>query len=251
MALNLNLTLDTDTVQTTENDYLSGDNFLLETGLYTLTIKQMYPVKNKDGSHSMQLVLEDETSGKRFSPMIYFLNKDGKSSTIAQFGINKGKKVPILGFSRLEQICQYAANMSLEEAGQTAKIKSVTKPFGTDTISVDMFMAVIGKKINMLIEKQRVNKKEENLSTGKWEPINDERVVNEIAKILDADKFTEAERGKVTEPMFVNTWLEKNQGKIIDRYKAIPGLPGAKTGPTKSSTTAVATPAEIDDIFAY
>jgi len=213
----------TGTVQVIEKDTLGGGKFTLDSGVYEFTIKSMYPVKNKGGSTSMQLVLETADK-KTFNPCIYFMDKDGSMTTISNWGDTKGKKVDTFGKQHLDAICRMAVGKSLVEVSASEEKKTVIKQFTKDEkIQVDMYMDVIGKKVTLGILETRVNKQAQD-ATGKYVPINEERIENSISKIFSNEGFTKEELDKkLTTPVFIEAWKEKFEGKLQDKFKAVVG----------------------------
>ena len=218
----------TGTTTVVEKDSLGGGKFTLDSGVYEFTIKSMYPVKNKGGSTSMQLVLETADK-KLFNPCIYFMNKDGSMTTIATYGDAKGKKVDTFGKQQLDAICRMAVGKSLVEVSASEEKKTVIKQFTKDEkIQVDMFMDIIGKKVTLGILETKVNKQAQD-AQGKYVPINEERIENSISKIFSLEGFTKEELDKnLTTPVFINAWKEKFDGKLQDKFKAVAG--GAVSG---------------------
>lgn len=225
---------ETGVAQAVDKDTLGGGKFTLDSGVYEFTIKSMYPVKNKGGSTSMQLVLETPDK-KLFNPSIYFMDKDGSTTTIGTYGENKGKKVHTFGFTQLDAICRIAVGKGLVEVSKSEEKKTVIKQFTKDEkIQVDMYMDVIGKKITLGILETRVNKQAQD-GTGKYVPINEERIENSISKIFSAEGFTQEELNKkIATPVFIEAWKEKYSGQLQDKYKTVAG--GAISGSPKPTT---------------
>ena len=227
---------DTSVTKVVEKDSLGGGKFTLDSGVYEFTIKSMYPVKNKGGSTSMQLVLETADK-KLFNPLIYFMDKDGSMTTIASYGEVKGKKVDTFGKQQLDSICRMAVGKSLVEVSASEEKKTVIKQFTKDEkIQVDMYMDVIGKKITLGILETKVNKQAQD-AQGKYVPINEERIENSISKIFSPEGFTKEELDKkLTTPLFIEAWKEKFEGKLQDKFKAVTG--GAVSGSPKPTANA-------------
>ena len=218
---------DSSVTKVVEKDTLGGGKFTLDSGVYEFTIKSMYPVKNKGGSTSMQLVLETADK-KLFNPLIYFMDKDGSMTTIASYGEVKGKKVDTFGKQQLDSICRMAVGKSLVEVSTSEEKKTVIKQFTKDEkIQVDMYMDVIGKKITLGILETRKNKQTE--VNSKWVDSNEERIENSISKIFSPEGFTKEELDKqLATPIFIEAWKEKFEGKLQDKFKAVKG--GAVNG---------------------
>jgi hypothetical protein len=218
----------TGTVQVVEKDTLGGGKFTLDSGVYDFTIKSMYPVKNKGGSTSMQLVLETADK-KTFNPSIYFMDKDGSMTTIASYGEAKGKKVDTFGKQQLDAICRMVVGKSLVEVSASEEEKIVIKQFTKDEkVKVMMYMDVVGAKVKLAILETRVNKQAQD-AQGKYVPINEERNENTISKIFSAEGFTKEELDKkLATPIFIEAWKEKFEGKLQDKFKSVAG--GAVSG---------------------
>ena len=211
-------------------DSLEDTKFTLNSGVYDFIVKSMYPVKNKGGSTSMQLVLETPDK-KLFNPLIYFMDKDGSTTTIGKYGDDKGKKIHTFGFTQLDIICRMAIGKSLVEVSKSEIEKTVIKQFTKDEkIKVMMYMDMVlpPAKIKLGILETRVNKQAQD-AQGKYVNINEERIENTIKVVFSQEGFTQEELAKkVTTPIFIEAWKEKFEGKLQDKFKAIAG--GAVSG---------------------
>jgi hypothetical protein len=220
----------TGVTQVTEKDSIGNSKFSLDSGVYDFTIKSMYPVKNKGGSASMQLVLETADK-KLFNPCIYFMDKEGSMTTISNWGDTKGKKVDTFGKQQLDAICRMAVGKSLVEVSASEEKKTVIKQFTKDEKQeVMMYMDVVlpPAKIKLAILETKVNKQAQD-GQGKYVPINEERIENTISKIFSAEGFTKEELDKkLATPVFIEAWKEKFEGKLQDKFKAVAG--GAVSG---------------------
>lgn len=225
--MEINLDLHKDVVVEKEVDRVGTGKFTLDTGIYEFTIKQMYPVKNTGGSYSMQLVLETPDK-KTFNPCIYYMDASGDVTTISNYGATKGKRVFTIGYNQLESICQLAIGKSLVEVAKSKQSKVVVKQFTKDEkVTVDMYMDIIGSKIQMAIEERRVNKQvNSGQLNAKGKPLyvntSEDRLINEFVKVYNEAGFTsqELEAGKTTTD-HKNLWSEKNAGKLVDKYVTV------------------------------
>ena len=229
-----------DVVTVVEKDVLGGGKFTLDTGVYDLTIRQMYMVQNAGGSYSMQLVLETPDK-KLYSPSIYFMDKTGDYTTISNYGDTKGKRVNTIGYDQLDTICKFAVGKSLVEVQDSAQTKTVIKQFSKDQekINVEMFMDVIGAKIQMAIEERRVNKTADSgqlkpNGTKLYVPTNEDRLENVHVKIFNEAGYTTEELASNKPATFRDLWIEKKAGILVDKFKPVTG--GVSTGVPKQTS---------------
>jgi len=123
-------------------------------------------------------------------------------------------------------ICRMAVGKGLVEVSKSEEKKTVIKQFTKDEkIQVDMYMDVIGKKVTLGILETRVNKQAQD-GTGKYVPINEERIENTISKIFSSEGFTQEELAKkLPTPVFIEAWKEKYAGQLQDKFKTVSGGP--------------------------
>jgi hypothetical protein len=224
-------------------DRLGGNFGAVDTDIYSGTIKALYAGKSTSSeARSVSIILE--TNGREYREVFWVTNGKGEN-----FFLNKDdktKKVPLPGFTIVDDICLVATGKPLAE--QEAEDK-VIKLYDSEVKkelpkSVPMITEAIGKPISLGVLKQIVNKNVKNEQTGKYEPTAESREENVTDKVFDTEsKLTVVEaRAGSTEAAFWGGWLERNKGKTRDRRSIKEGEAGAAGAPPKSRAAGSATP---------
>jgi len=233
--------LTTDALEKQEERLGSGG--ALETGVYSGKIKVAYAGKSKAGAQNVTLVLD--FAGREYRETVYVTNRKGEN-----YFLNKQdntKKVPLPGFTLIDNICMLTTEKPLSEQDVEDK---VVKLYDFDQkkevpTSVPVLIDLLDKAISLAIIKERVNKNVKNDQTGEYEPTAEERDQNVIDRAFHTEtKLTvlEAEHG-LEEGEFWDKWAEKNNGVTRDKREIKDGqsAPSGRTGaPPKPSATPTA-----------
>ena len=239
-----NFSLAADVKEEVESDVIStGRKFTWDTGIYDCTLKLAYLTKAKSGADAVNFVLAHDgqeitqtiyvTSGmaKGNKPTWTVTEKHGKS-TKDRYGV--GAEVPLPGFSQVNSIIKMAVDSDLAECDSN-KQKKFVKIYNENT-KVEVLMDLVNVPITLAIQEIRQNKSE--LINGSYKPTNDERVINEIVKVLTPEHFTKTEAAKgIDETIWATDWAGKFSGKVKDEFKEVKGAgkAGMPTG-SKPST---------------
>jgi len=220
--------LKTDNLEETQ-DRLGGGFQPLETGLYTGKIKQAYAGQSVAAAANLTLIVD--VNGREYRETIYVSNKQGEN-----FFLNKDdktKKVPLPGFSIVEDICQITTGIALSDQDVEDKMVKIYDYDLSKEVpkSVPVLTALLGQEITLGIGKVVENKNVKN-SSGVYEPTADERVFNNIEKVFHTEtKMTVVEaRQGLAEGVFMGAWAERNNGLLRDKRK-IKGEAGGLSGP--------------------
>lgn len=201
----------------------------LPTDIYTGKIKAAYGGKSAKGALNVTLLVE--LNGKEYRETIYVSNQKGEN-----FFLNKqdnSKKVPLPGFSIINDICMLTCEKQLFEMDTEEKQVKIYNP-DTKTEEpkgVDMLMELLGKEISLAIFNNLEDKTKLNETSGEYEPTGETRETNNIEKAFHTDtKLTlfEAQGGKEAGE-FWDAWLTKNKG--IQRNKVKGGADNGKAAP--------------------
>ena len=208
-------------------DRLGGFN-VRDTNIYPATIKVAYAGQSAGGARNVTVVamLPDG----EYSETVYVTNKKGENWFLNQN--NKSKKVPLPGFTTIDDICLVCTGKSLSEQDSEEKVVKVYDYDERKELpkSVPVLTELTGKTLFLGIVKQTVDKNAKNDSTGEYEPTGETRDENVIEKVFhDPTKMTVVEaRNQATEAVFFNKWLEKNKGQTRNKAKGNTG--GGKSG---------------------
>lgn len=205
----------------------------LSSDIYTGPIKAMYAGQSPGGARNVTIIVD--VGGREYRETIYVTNKNGEN-----FFLNKNdktKKVPLPGFTTINNICLATTGKPLSEQEAEDKIVKIYNPETRkeEPTTVPMLTAPLGETISLGILNQLVNKNEKD-SNGKYVPTPETREENVIDAVFHTEtKKTvfEAENG-VEEAAFWDRWLEANKGKQRDRRELKDGEAGQAGRPGNS-----------------
>ncbi len=219
-----------DEAKSSDRDTVGSSYGLLDTDIYPCTINMAHIVETNSGALMFHIAYETEDGVKgNFSTCIqsgagktYFVNKDKE-------------KQELPGFALLRTMLYIAeAEYGVEDLDTEERVWPVydydeKKEIDTD---VDAVADLIDVKMYLAIQKQSVNKKEKD-DDGNYVDTNERREQNEVVKVFEhPTKLSVQEiEADVEEAQFFDVWIEKFQGKVIDRFKEV------KDGSGKGSTT--------------
>lgn len=204
---------------------------VLESGAYTGTIKVAYAGKAAQSNAqnvTFILTLED---GREYSETFWITNKNNEN-----FFRNKQdntKKIPLPGFTMVDDICLMTTNKSLAEQTVEEKVVNIYDPEERKQMpkGVPVLVETLGKQITFGIIKQLENKSEKD-ANGTYVPTPETREVNVTDKVFHYPTgltVVEARNGgkAAEDAVFYAAWVEKNKGRTADRRKIKDGAPGA------------------------
>ena len=199
------------------------------TDIYPATIKAAYAGQSAGGARNVTIVVE--LPDGEYSETIYVTNKKGENWFLNQN--DKSKKVPLPGFTTIDDICLVTTGKSLAEQDSEEKVVKIYDFDERKELpkAVPMLVDLIGQTLFLGIVQQTVDKNQKNDSTGEYEPTGETRDENVIEKVFhDPSKMTVVEaRQGATEPVFFEKWLSKNKGNIRNKAKGTDGK-GAQSG---------------------
>lgn len=197
----------------------------LETDAYKGVIKVAYAGKSPGGAQNVTLVVSID--GKDYNETIYVTNKKGEN-----WFLNKddnSKKVPLPGFTTLNNICLVTTGAELADQPTEDKIVNVYDPDQKKEMpkSVPVLVDLLGKEVILGIVKQLEDKSEKQ--GDKYVPITGPgRETNFIDVVAEAEsRATVYEAQKATknqtalEATFLDAWVAKNKGVTRDRREHI------------------------------
>ena len=205
------------------------------TDVYPAKIKAAYAGKSAEGAMSVTVMAD--IGGKEYRETLYITNKKGEN-----FYLNKQdakKKVPLPGFTTVNDICLIACEKPLSQMQTEEKIiklydydakQEVPKP-------VQMITELIGKDVALGIFRQLENKSTKD-SSGKYVATPETREINVIEKVFHPElKLTvaEAQNGK-TKGEFWDAWVERNKDTIRDKREIKDGAGGTAGAPRPAPT---------------
>lgn len=203
-----------------------------ESDIYTGTVKAAYAGQSAGGAQNVTLILD--LGGKEYRETIYVTNKQGQN-----FFLNKDdktKKVPLPGFTTIDDLCLVATDAPLAEQPSEEKIfKIYDKEAGKELPkSVPMLTDLLGKTVSVAILKNLENKSEKQGS--EYVPTAETRITNSIEKVFHTEsQMTVVElRNGAEKPLFWGSWVERNKGQTRDKRTVKEGQAGAPGRPGRA-----------------
>lgn len=216
----------------------------VSSGIYIATIKALYAGQSAGGAMSVSLIADLEGADREYKETFYVTNKNGENYFVNKN--DKTKKVPLPGFTVVDDICLIATGESLAQQTTEEKVINIYdfEAKKEQPKSVQMLMGAIGQKVALGIVKQIVNKQEKN-SAGEYVPVADTREENVVEKVFHPEmKLTVAEaRNGQTEAKFWDAWKDRNTDVVRDKRTIKDGQGGSSAPPKPGQKPAPGAPA--------
>ena len=212
----------------------------LESGVYDGVIKAMYGGTSTGGSTSVTLIAD--FGGKEYKETFYVTNKKGEN-----FFFNKDdktKKVPLPGFTVVDDICLIATGEALFQQETEDKVIGIYDYDQKKEVptTVPMMTALLGQKVSLGILKIIENKNEK--SGDEYVPTAATRELNNVDKVFHPElnlTVAEARNGvDAADAKFKDAWTERNKGVTRDKRTIKDGEAGSATRPTRAAGAAPA-----------
>lgn len=212
-----------------------GGGFVLDTGLYDVIVESAYMDQSTGGAHNINFVFKTP-EGKTLNETIYITSGTAKG-TLNYYVDRTGAKQYLPGFTTANDISLATAGVDLSELEPENKMIEVyNRDLGKKVpTEKPMLMDIIGKPFKIGVQKVREYK---NVKTDKgYEPSDQTREYNEIAKVFGESGHTVVEATAGAEAKFIDKWQEKNPNNFVkDKTKGVtPVVTGGGTAPTTSA----------------
>lgn len=194
-----------------EKDMVGGSYTVLDSNIYTGTVKYAYLQASKSGALGLHTAFDID--GKEYSEVFYLTTKEGKNYYTTKDGI----KNYLAGFNHADALALFTTGKPLSELDteeKSIKLYNFEQAKEVPT-SVDMITDMIGKEVKLaIIKKLEFKKKQVN---GEYVETGETREVNTIDKVFSSkDTRTTAEVRAEKEAEFYEKWLEKNKDQVRD-----------------------------------
>lgn len=203
--------LDVTGVEKTE-DRVGGNSRLFDSDIYTATIKTAYVGTSRSGAMNVTLIAS--IGDREYTETLYITNKEKVPYYIDQ----QRKKRFIPGYNIVNNICKVCTGKGLNELDTEEKVLNVYDFDQKKNVptAVPVIVDLMGKEVALGILREIRNKvAQEN---GVYVDTPETREQNLIANVFYPDTHqTVNEKEENKDPTFYTKWLEKNQGKTIDR----------------------------------
>ena len=226
------LQVEQDVEQQEEKDMVGGFQ-VFDAAIYPFTIKTAYFDKSAGGANSVNILLEDEESGRKYTHTEYITNRAGNNFYIDKK--DKKTKHVMPGFSKMSALSELLTGAILGAAVVEEKIHEI-RNFETKTNVPTPKQTLTewkGLKVHVGMLKILENKSVKTEIDGKvkYVPTPEVREVNEVDKWFNAEGKTLQEVKHQTEALFVTEWNKANKGKVRDKSdKALVATAGAPLG---------------------
>lgn len=239
-------TLSKPTNVVSETDTIGGGSYLLDSGIYNMTIDTAWAGKSTGGAMSVNTVLKAGNKTLRSTIYITSGNSKGNKTTYTD---KAGAEHYLPGFAQIDSMCLLAIGKSITELETTKKVIKIFDPAVSKEVptEVDMIMELLGATIKVGVLRQIVDKTAKNDRTGDYEPTGETREINEIDKFFRfRDGLTTAEiRAGEEKATFHTTWETTYKGIVQNKAKGASGAantpqagmppPLARSAPAASS----------------
>ena len=232
-----------------EKDTIGGITRIEESNVYNLTIELAFLRTSPSGAVALETHLKTD-KGANLRQTFWMQSgtaKGGKHYYVAK----DGKKRYLPGFTLANDLALLTAAAEIGEVSTEEKMVKLWDYTAGEEVptKVQMFTDLVGKDIKAGIQLSIEDKNVKN-DSGEYVPSGETRTESNVDKFFRArDGLTRTEiiAGETT-PVFVDAWVEKNQGSIRNNAK---GSKGVATGSPMAPMTAKAanTAAPVTSLF--
>lgn len=219
-----------------------GGYTLFDSDVYEGIVKLVFFGKAQSSNAQFAEITVD-VDGKELRERIYFTNRDG-ANTYTDKKTGETKFLP--GFETVNDLALVTTGYGLVDLEdqidqKTVKIYDYEQKKDLPQ-NVPCLIPVMGQPVMVAVIKQTVDKQKKNDATGSYENTGETREENVISKFFHAEtKRTVNEiKSGIETPVFLDKWLEKNKGEVINRAKGADGnsgAPGRNSGGKKTGTS--------------
>ena len=220
-------------------DRLGGGYQPKETDIYTGKIKALYAGKSAGGAQSVSLILS-LADGSEYRETFWITNKKGEN-----FFLNKDdktKKVPLPGFTIVDDLCLVTTGKPLAEQDTEEKTIKLYDSEAKKELpkAVPMLVEALGLEVSLGIVKVLENKNEKQ--GEEYVPTAETRELNSTDKVFHTEtRMTVVEAREGAEvAKFWDSWLERNKGNTRDKRTIKDGQAGTAGAPKAAGASAAA-----------
>jgi hypothetical protein len=206
------------------------------TDAYDAKVKLAYAIQSDGGAHGVVL-MATMPDGREYRETIYITNKKGEN-----FFLNKDdktKKVPLPGFTVVNDICLATTEAPLSEQPTEEKVVNIYDYDQKKELpkSVPVLTALIDMPVTLGIVEQLENKSAKD-GAGNYQPTAETRIINFIDKVFHTEtKKTMVEALNGQDAAFYDKWVERNQGQQRDKRTIKDGAAGTAGRPSAGPPT--------------
>ena len=224
MGLFTNLT--TDNLEKSE-DRLGGNFDAIASGVYSGLVTNMYAGVSKKGAQS--ITIHATINDKDYRETVYITNRKGENFYMDK--LDKSKKMPLPGFTTVDDICMFLTEKPLaDQDTETKQVKMYDADAGKEVPKpAEVLIDCIGQPISLAILRQIEDKQKAN-DSGVYVATGETRTINVIDKALhpESGRTINEYKQEVMTPEYRDEWLKRNEGK--DRNKSKGAAAGGSAG---------------------
>lgn len=233
-------------VEGQDEDFIPGGSFILDTGVYPMTVELAYLGESQGGAMNVVVWLKELDGNRTHRETFYVTSGKAKGQSNTFVDKRSGKKRLLPGMEAMNQLAMITTDQPL--SAQTPEAKTVKlwdfeerKELPKE---VPVLTKMLQKDVLVCITKRRENKRQ-NVG-GDWIDTNEERVFNEVSKFLYPSGHSVAEKKAEGEAEYRDTWASKfGPDYVSDKYAPVDG--GAIA--SASNAAAAENSAEVDSLF--
>lgn len=221
-------------------DRLGGGFQPRASGAYDLKIKAFYAGAADSGAKYVALIAEDGSG--EYRETIYVTNKQGENWFLNKD--DKTKKVPLPGFTTIDDICQVTVGKSLADLAWEEKVIKLYDFDAKKELPKSVMMAteMLGQEVTLGLL-QTLKNKGVKQPDGSYIDGPEERTEVNIGKVFHTGtKMTVAEaRAGKEQAEFFEQWVARNKDAVIDKRTIKDGAGGKvaqKGAPTAAGAAA-------------
>ncbi len=225
-------------------DRLGGGFQARASGAYDFKIKAFFAGQADSGARNVSIIVEDGSG--EYRETIYVTNKAGENWFLNKD--DKTKKVPLPGFTTIDDICQVTVGKSLADLTWEEKVIKLYDYDAKKEVPKSVFMAVelLGQPVTLGLIQTLKNKGIQQ-ADGTYKDGPEERTEVNVNKVFHTEsKMTTAEaRAGKEQAEFYEAWVARNKDIVIDKRTikdGAGGSPVAKSAPTAGGNNASAAP---------
>lgn len=199
-----------------QEDSLGSGRQVFPSDIYDMKIKYAYSGKSSGGAMSVTVVGElTSANNAEYQETFYITNKQGQN-----FFEQNGKKLPLPGFTIINDLCLFGTSKPLAQQSTEDKIIEKYDPEvkGMTQVSVPVITALTNQTVSVAI-RQIKDYKRKKFDSG-YKTVNETVEFNGIEKVFNKDNHrTSNEVIEHKDATFYNSWLKKRKNDIKDKTK--------------------------------
>jgi hypothetical protein len=210
--INAILKLDNDVEEV--KDVVSGGGYIKDTDVYLMKIKHAFFEESKGGALGVNISFKHSDEKKTEANQTIYVTSGKAKGQKPYYTSKQGKKVPLPGFTLVDDMVRLATNDASNLETVTTQAKAVEvydfAAGGKVNKEVQVIDQLTGAVLKVALVKTKVNKWRDGAPTAEVM----ER--NEIDKVFGQDDRTIREVKAAAPAEIMATWLKRNRGQVRD-----------------------------------